>query len=387
MGALIKLAAVVFLFSTLISIADQRQPKWEINQLKKQIAGLQRNIRAARKEETALAKELNHLEKEIVSLNANIKKGKDRLQQIEQENIELNTEWQRLIRENENTRDTLRQLLRSSYMLGRQSGIKLLLNQQNPMEISRALAFYRYFIESKNRYIEEIQDRRREIDKISDTLRRQEEKIDETLSVLRQNRQFVSKKDHARRARLNLVQKQLSEDTNLVDVYRKRKEELAYLLTNLQHSVSRMDRDGTRQKRQRKRLLSGFENNKGQLGMPSVATVKHRYGEKRRESGLIWEGLMLDVEEGQEVAAIYPGQVVYADWFRGYGQLMVLDHGDGFMSLYGHNRLLHVQLGDSVGAGEIIASAGSTGGLLAPGLYFEIRENGKPVDPLQWCRL
>ena len=110
-------------------------------------------------------------------------------------------------------------------------------------------------------------------------------------------------------------------------------------------------------------------------------------GLRRRGCGLKWEGLMFEAAEGEEVVAIYPGQVVFSDWFRGYGQLLVLDHGDGYMSLYGHNRLLRADIGASVKAGEGIGEAGSTGGLSRPGLYFEIRHNGKPRDPLEWCRI
>jgi len=382
MDVLIKSTAILFLFSIFTSIADQHQPKCEINQLKKQIANLQKKIQSVGKEKTTLARRLNNLEKSIISLNIHIKEGENRLQQIEQHSIELNTELQQLIRKKESTHNTLLQLVQSSYILGQQNYIKLLLNKQNPMEVSLALAFYRYFIDG-------MQDRRREINQISVTLKQEKEKIDKALSILQEDQKFLSIKSQAQRTQLNFVQKKLSEDINLVDIYRKRKKELIHLFTNLQSTVSRVDRNGIpiRHNWQKKMLLTGFENKKGHLSMPSIARVKHRYGEKIQESGLTWKGLMLDVKEGQDVSAIYPGQVIYADWLNGYGLLMVLDHGNDFMSLYGHNKLLHVQLGDSVYEGDIIASAGSTGGLLSPGLYFEIRKNGKPVDPLEWCRL
>ena len=96
---------------------------------------------------------------------------------------------------------------------------------------------------------------------------------------------------------------------------------------------------------------------------------------------------MFGVQDGQNVKAIHSGQVVFSDWLRGYGQLIVLDHGEGYMSLYGHNRLFEVELGDLVDSGQVIALAGSSGGLENPALYFEIRENGAPVDPLKWCKM
>ena len=96
---------------------------------------------------------------------------------------------------------------------------------------------------------------------------------------------------------------------------------------------------------------------------------------------------MLDTRHGEAVSAIFSGQVVFSDWFGSYGQLLVIDHGDGYMSLYGHNQSLMVGIGDNVAAGQQIAAAGDTGGLDGAGLYFEIRENGVPTNPAVWCRL
>lgn len=120
--------------------------------------------------------------------------------------------------------------------------------------------------------------------------------------------------------------------------------------------------------------------------MPLRAKVRSAFGDVKTGSGMRWEGLLLAAAEGEPVHAIFDGRVVYADWLRGFGLLLILDHGDGYMSLYSHNSSLNKQLGDWVASGETIAFVGTTGGLSKPGLYFEVRYNGEPTNPLAWCR-
>jgi septal ring factor EnvC (AmiA/AmiB activator) len=114
--------------------------------------------------------------------------------------------------------------------------------------------------------------------------------------------------------------------------------------------------------------------------------VLARYGTQKNIGNLKWRGLFIAGREGQQVISVFHGRVVYADWLRGFGLLLILEHGDGYMTLYGHNQSLHKAVGDWVKAGEVIASLGNTGDAAQPGLYFEIRHNGEPRDPLIWCR-
>jgi len=216
----------------------------------------------------------------------------------------------------------------------------------------------------------------------------------------------LGKTEQARREQLGLVQQALVDDQAQVEIFQKREVELQQLLRSLQRekiqkyknqlksvaSGSDKVRDQSAaeisEKNTRSQLVAGgFSRQKGRLEKPAAATIQNRFGQVKPESGLTWEGLMFDVKEGQSVSAIYSGQVVFSDWFRGYGQLLVLDHGDGYMSLYGHNQLIHVELGSAVEVGQLVAFAGSTGGLVEPGLYFEIRHNGSPDDPSKWLRL
>ncbi|MDH3695338.1 MAG: peptidoglycan DD-metalloendopeptidase family protein, partial [Gammaproteobacteria bacterium] len=129
-----------------------------------------------------------------------------------------------------------------------------------------------------------------------------------------------------------------------------------------------------------------FPQMKGQLRLPVSAPISARFGQTNQESGTKWDGVWFSAPENTVVQAIYRGQVAYADWFRGFGLLLIIDHGDGYMSLYSHNKELNKSLGDTVETGDAIARVGSTGGLPKPGLYFEVRENGQPRNPLIWCK-
>ena len=127
-----------------------------------------------------------------------------------------------------------------------------------------------------------------------------------------------------------------------------------------------------------------FSSLKGKLKLPVKGELTGKFGAQREDGGLTWKGLFIRADEGQPVKAVADGRVVYADWLRGYGNLVIVDHGAGFLSLYGHNESIAKQVGENTAAGEAIASVGSTGGALDSGVYFELRQDGRPFDPMRW---
>jgi septal ring factor EnvC (AmiA/AmiB activator) len=135
------------------------------------------------------------------------------------------------------------------------------------------------------------------------------------------------------------------------------------------------------------KLTGDFSALKGQLPWPVKGRLANKFGSVRVESAeSTWDGVLIDASEGTEIRAITSGKVAFSDWLRGYGLLMIIDHGKGFMTLYAFNQSLYRQVGEWVDVGEVIASVGQSGGRSHSGLYFGIRNKGKPVDPLEWCR-
>jgi len=132
---------------------------------------------------------------------------------------------------------------------------------------------------------------------------------------------------------------------------------------------------------------SSFEQAKGRLQMPVRGELVGRFGSPRSDSGMSWRGLFIQAPNGREVKAVATGRIVFADWLRGFGNLLILDHGDGFMSLYGNNESLIGRIGDAVKSGDTVATVGSSGGNTVSGLYFELRHQGRPFDPLGWLNL
>ena len=129
-----------------------------------------------------------------------------------------------------------------------------------------------------------------------------------------------------------------------------------------------------------------FEGLKGELDWPTTGRIAMAPGSTMRDGGAKWSGVIIESPPGSEVTAIASGRVAFADWFRNLGLLVIVDHGDGYMSLYGHNETLYADVGDAVEAGQVVATVGDTGGRVTSGLYFEIRQDGTPQDPRLWCR-
>jgi septal ring factor EnvC (AmiA/AmiB activator) len=132
------------------------------------------------------------------------------------------------------------------------------------------------------------------------------------------------------------------------------------------------------------RLKVGFSTLKGKLPWPVKGRLVQKFGNPRSDS--VWDGVLIDAKEGTDIHAVTWGKVVYAEWLRGYGLLIIIDHGQGYMTLYAFNQSLYKRIGETVNAGDIIASAGQSGGRSQSGLYFGIRKKGTPIDPLEWCR-
>jgi septal ring factor EnvC (AmiA/AmiB activator) len=127
-----------------------------------------------------------------------------------------------------------------------------------------------------------------------------------------------------------------------------------------------------------------FHSRKGKLRWPARGRLAQRFGAPR-SGGLRWRGVMIEAQEGGEVRAVSQGRIAFSDWMRGFGLLLIIDHGDGYMSLYGHNQTLYKEVGEWVDTGEVVALLGASGGRTESGLYFEMRHKGRPINPVHWC--
>lgn len=268
--------------------------------------------------------------------------------------------------------------VRSAFMIGRQEYLKLILNQEDPALVGRTLVYYDYFNKARSEQIGQVQ-------LALDTIASLSEKINRETKKLKQTRR-----------------KQKTEKKSLEKTYRER----ALVLARLNRDIKNKDQQLLQMSADEKRLhdllqaiykampdiLAEVDNHKsfiaykGKLAWPVRGQVKKLYGKRRKLGKLKWNGVMIMASKGREVHAVSHGRVAYADWLRGYGLLLIIDHGDGYMSLYGHNQSLYKETGDWVDSSEVIGEVGDSGGQQTSGLYFEIRYKGKPTNPSRWCR-
>ncbi len=291
--------------------------------------------------------------------------------------------------------DQLKKLIRASYLLGNQEYLKVLLSQQDPNGLGRIMTYYRYLAQSRVQQIQEITALADELHELDASVLNKERELATLNADLDRERQRLQAARTERANTLASITKDVQRKAKEVARLQANATRLSTLVAKLQELTIRPSEAAPSAPSQPKpapeqapksQPVVRFSSMKGRLPMPLQAKVQSAFGDVKTGSGMRWEGLLLAAAEGEPVHAIFDGRVVYADWLRGFGLLLILDHGDGYMSLYSHNSSLDKQLGNWVASGETIAFVGTTGGLSDPGLYFEVRYNGEPTNPLAWCR-
>jgi len=277
-------------------------------------------------------------------------------------------------------RQSVARQIRTAYLLGSQAEIKLLLNQEHVDDVSRSLAYYHYLTQARVEHIESMQTSLAKQQKLETRIALQQQQLD------------------------GLKKQKLAESEKIAPVVKQRKILLAKLDTRLHKSGEQM-RELREDERRLERLVNRIEEfkeedlvpvgpvsgkfgqQKNRLKMPVRGRILARFGTRRNLGGQHWNGIFIAANAGDNVHAVYAGRVVFAGWLHGFGLLMILDHGDGYMTLYGHNQSLYKVVGDWVDTGDTIASVGNTGNPPRTGLYFGVRRLGKPRNPLIWCKI
>lgn len=357
---------------------DQARVAKRLQALQAEIARVQERLQAARGRQGKLERELRRLEREIGQSNRELRDIDARLARSQQRLDALRATRRSQLDALEEQRALLAQQVRAAYAGGRQAQVKLLLNQQDPAAVGRVLAYYDYLqtarLERINAVEATLTDLRRteaEIGKETQTL--------ETARKAQQERQQALLTGKRERGQvLASLKAEIRGSDERLAALREDEEQLKALLAKLARVLADIpNEDG----------LRPFPALKGQLPWPADGQLQARFGDARGQSGtgLRWQGVLINAPEGHQVRAISHGRVAFADWMRGFGLLLIVDHGQGYMSLYGYNQSLYASVGDWVEPGQVIGAAGRSGGHETAGVYFEIRHQGKPVNPAQWC--
>lgn len=264
--------------------------------------------------------------------------------------------------------------VRAAYTSGQQERIKLLLNQQDPAMLGRLMAYYRYLSEFRGENISLVNKHIRELNELRGQLAEEERRLAGLARTESRELQELEKAQEKRRTLLAALKQRIEEEGSEIERLAAQEQDLARLIAELTSILS--DYPITSEE--------PFTDLKGRLTWPIAGTLLHDFGQPRAGGRLKWNGVVLAADRGREIRAVYHGRVIFADWLAGMGLLVIVDHGDGYMSLYGYNETTLKSAGDWVAPGDVIATVGDSGGQSRTGLYFEIRQGTRPLNPGTW---
>jgi len=354
---------------------DARKAEAQLEAVKSEIERVARQVSNDEVEKSRLNKELRSAEVSV----GKARQGLDGVRRQRAETAARRTSLAAEKKERESDlsreREALAAQLRAAYMIGREEPLKLLLNQKDPERAGRMFAYYGYFGRARAGQIHEIEDNVQSLAQLDAQLEAEDGKLAE---LEKSQRARLADLEEARQHRsVVLASLEAESHTRAESLERLRSQQagLEKLLKELRRALERLPTDTN----------DAFARLRGKLAWPVSGRVLARFGETRA-GGVKWDGVLVATERGAPVRAISPGRVIYADWLPGLGLLTIIDHGNGYMSLYGHNEQLYKAVGEQVAAGDAIASAGDSGGTPRPELYFEIRKAGHPIDPRPWFK-
>jgi len=359
------------------SSAKGQLKEQELQQLRQDISALQNKLKAQHSEKSQLEKEIHQAE-QLIAENARqiyhiLQEVKRLDEQLGKANKNLTQHQKNLSRQQQ----LLAGQLQASYAIGRQEYIKLLLNQQNPATISRIMTYYDYFNKARSTQIKQVEQLLDTIIVDRQAISLTKEQLSDKHVQLQQEETRLHKQKISRSTLVQELNKDIiSQDKKLSELL-KNKKNLSLLIKKLKKALDDIPILPTEK---------SFARQRGKLYWPAKGKVKKLYNHWRSIGKVKWQGNIISAREGASVHSISHGRIAYSDWLRGYGLITIIDHGDGYMSLYGHNQTLLKEVGDWVENNEIIATVGNSGGIKRIGLYFEIRHNGKPDNPSRWCK-
>ncbi len=356
-------------------LADKER---ELQQLRTRIAELRSELESARGERDSLADALAASERAIGRMVRQIHELTGEIEAEQQRLAELEAQRQARQRQLEGQRRALAAQLRAAHAMGRQERIKILLNQQDPELVSRMLVYYEYLNRARVRDIREIRSGLEELQRLRRQIGDQKRRLSGSRQRQRQEMQALTRSQRERERLLADLETAIAARGEDLGALERDQQQLEAFLQKLQQMLDQLPLENLGD--------APFSELQGQLAWPVQGRLAVKFGSPRRPGTRRWDGVLIDAGEGSEVRAVYHGRVAFADWLRGLGLLLIIDHGNGYMTLYGQNQSLFKETGDWVAPGELVGLAGRSGGQATAGVYFGIRHQGKPVDPRAWCQ-
>ncbi len=381
---LVLLVVICCLTTARVTYAGEQE---ELKNLRERIAAMQRELDKTSEAKSEAADALRESERAISSSNRKLAELGERQRVADAKLTSLRAQEKNLSSNLSTQQALLGKLLHQQYLGGRQEYLKLLLSNQNPGDVSRNLQYYQYIARNRASWLATLRSELVALNEVSEATRQQHAELAELRREQATQQKVLREEQATRRRMLTRISKQLRQQRREISREQANESRLAQLVERLTAMLAQPRSSSLfRNENLPDNRFDGqpFSQLKGKLTLPVRGEVTNRFNTPRPDSAVRWKGLFLRTSGGQPVKAVAAGQVVFADWLRGFGNLLIVDHGAGYMSLYGNNETLYKQVGDIVHGGDVIATVGNSGGNEDLGLYFELRHESKPLDPLAW---
>lgn len=353
---------------------DAAEAEQQLSEIREQLEKLERQIgkQAARRGDAERAlreaeRQESGVRRKLGEIATALAAARNKLATLEAELLVVRDDLARHV-------DELGQQIRAAYVSGQDDWLRGVLSQRDPAEVGRQLVYHSYIARQRNELIDTVREDLGKLETTQAALDAERERLEQTEAAERERLAELSDVRERRKVALAEITAGIASQSERADRLRTEAEDLEGLVAELTRILANLPIAGA----------VPFSERKGQMDPPAAGRVIRKFGQARANGRLRWEGLLVGAAAGEEVRAVHYGRVVYSDWLPGMGLLVVLEHGDGYLSLYGHNQDLVTEVGEWVDPGTVIAHVGDSGGQAVTGLYFEIRKNGAPQNPAPW---
>ncbi len=370
-----QLAGLLLFAGLVLAPLADAAGEYRLKELRGEIKRTERVLANQKSTTKELQTELQSTEQRIGELAQRQRETERELGAKREELARLAQQRTELLAQQQHQKRVLGQQIISAYTRGGHDYTKLLLSQSGAGQLERVLAYYGFLNDARVQAIEALKETGFALFQVEEQLAAQERALKDLLARQEQERADLDSRNTLRERTLSRLKRDMNMAEQQLSQLQESEQSLRTVIAEARKPVAGPSGPSNR----------GLAGKQKRLSWPARGHVSKRFGQPR-QGGLSWKGVMLAAREGSEVTAVAAGNVVYANWVKGFGLLMVIDHGQGYMSIYGHNQALLRQAGDDVREGEPIALVGRSGGHSEPGLYFEIRHQGAAVDPARWCR-
>lgn len=392
------------LILTIPALAAGPGKQEDLNELRTRIKTLQEELDQTNEDKSEAADALKHSERRISDVNRGLRELGSRQQKLSRTLKQLTLDTLKTEAEIADQQKHLSELMRQHYMQGGGDAMKLILNGKNPGDVERNIEYYGYIGRARAELIHQHRDALARLQSLQQATRSQNNDLQQIKQDRVAQKKTLESEKGSRQQVLYKLSKQIRQQRKQIDTLVRDERRLTQLIARLARLAAESAKAAKIAKAKPQSSPStkpgeivskvvdsslaglNFPSLKGKLALPVAGVIGHRFGQNREDGGPAWKGLFIRARQGNEVRSVGSGKVAFADWLRGFGNLLIIDHGQGYLSLYSNNESLYKQPGDPVKAGDVVATVGSTGGQDEPGLYFELRHQGKPFDPLAWVK-